>query len=56
MNYGSILNKVDGIIKLNQEAFLRRYIDLNMEVRKKAKSYFEKELFKLMNNSDFAVM
>lgn len=32
---------------------MRPYIDMNTELTKKAKNYFEKEFFKLINNSVF---
>lgn len=52
LDYGLILEKNHGIIEFNQEAWSNPYIDMNTELTKKAKNYFEKD-FKLMNNSVF---
>ena len=41
------------IIQFNQEAWLKQYIDMNIELRKEAKNDFEKDFFKLMKNSVF---
>ena len=47
------MKKVYRVIQFNQEAWLKEYIDMNTEFKKKAKNDFEKEVFKLMNNSVF---
>ena len=53
LDRGPILKKVHGVIQLNQEAWLKEYIDMNTELRKQAKNDFEKDFFKLMKNSVF---
>ena len=53
LNHGLVLKKVHRVIQFNQEAWLKPYIDMNTELRKQGKKDFEKDIFKLMNNSIF---
>ena len=53
LNRGLILKKVHSVIKFNQKAWLKPYIDMNTKLRQIAKNNFEKELFKLINNAIF---
>ena len=41
------------MIKFNQNARLKPYIDTNNDLRKKAKNDFEKDFLKFMNNTVF---
>ena len=53
LDHGQILKKVHRVIQFNQEACLKEYIDMNTELKKQEKNDFEKDFFKLMNNSIF---
>ena len=45
------MQKVHRVIKLNQKAWLNPYIDMNTKLSQKAKTNFEKDFFKLMNDA-----
>ena len=53
LNDGLKFKKIHRIIRFNPEAWLKPYIDMNTELIKLARNDFEKDLFKLMNNSVF---
>ena len=53
LNHGLLLKKVHKVNKFNQIDCLKPYMDVNTDLRKKAKDDFGKDLFKLMNNTVF---
>ena len=45
LNHGLVLKKVHRVIKFNQNAWLKPYIDMNTDLRKKSKKWFWKRFF-----------
>ena len=53
LSLGMNLTKVHRIFKFKQSDWLKKYIDFNIDKRKSAANSFEKNYFKLTNNSAF---
>ena len=51
ISLGLEVTKVHRVISFKESAWLKKYIDFNTNQRTKAKTLFEKDLWKLMNNS-----
>ena len=53
LNHGLILKKVHKIVEFKQRAWMKPYTDKNTKLRSESKNDFEKDYFKLMNNSAY---
>ena len=53
LNHRLVLKKVHRVIQLNKKAWIKLYIHVNTELRKKAKNDLEKYFLKLLNNTNF---
>ena len=45
LNHGLVLKKLHRVIKFNQNAWLKLYVDMNANLKKQAKNVFEKDFF-----------
>ena len=53
LDHRLIWKNFHGVIQFNQKDQLKPYIDMNAKLRQKAKTNFEKDFLKLMNNAVF---
>ena len=51
--HGLVLDQIHRVIEFDQSAWMKPYIDFNTQLITQASNDFEKDFFKLMNNSVF---
>jgi hypothetical protein len=53
LEQGLVLTRIHRIVSFKQQAWVKPFIDRNMALRKQAKSTFESNLYKAMNNHTY---
>ena len=53
IDHGLLLKRIHRCVRFRQSPWMKEYIDFNMRLRTAAKNDFEKDFYKLMNNSVF---